>query len=274
MPLLDSPFLHRIAIAALFIGSAVGPAMAEDEDSSRAVTIIEAPTPGSPAPTTAPPAAKPSAPSEPGATALAPDRPAAGAPPSPLTSTPGGQAALGDPTVAADLLQRLAGVKVANSAELTVEILPGPEIAVGTKVSFRITTKKQGYLVLVDVDAGGKVTQIYPNPLSLLKAPSARQSSNLIKPGKPVIIPNPADPYAGFEFVAAPPHGTAMVAALLSDRAVQMIDLPDVPPAVAGQAPALAYLSTVTRELRIPSGEPGRLQEARWSLDAKFYAIR
>jgi hypothetical protein len=268
MPLRRTPpFLRRIAIAASLIGSAVAPAVAEDEDSSRAVTIIEAPTSGSAAATNAPTAPQPGAPS----TALAPDRPAAGLPPTPPT---GGQANLGDPALPGDLGQRLAGVKNANSAELTVEILPGPEIAVGTKVKFSITTKKQGYLVLVDVDATGKVTQIYPNPLSLLKAAGGRQSSNLIKPGKPMIVPNPNDPYAGFEFVAAPPHGTAMVAALLSDRAVQMIDLPDVPATLAGQAAALAYLSTVTRELRIPSGEPGRLQEARWSLDAKFYAIR
>ena len=131
----NPPFLHRIAIAALFIGSAVAPAVAEDEDSSRAVTIIEAPTPGSAAPTKPPAAPQPGAPAEPGATALAPDRPAAGVPPSPPTVLPGGQANLGDPTLPGDLGQRLAGVKVANSAELTVEILPGPEIAVGTKVS-------------------------------------------------------------------------------------------------------------------------------------------
>jgi hypothetical protein len=53
-----------------------------------------------------------------------------------------------------------------------------------------------------------------------------------------------------------------------------MIDLPDVPVNLAGQAAALTYLSNMAQELRIASGEPGRLQEVRWSVDAKFYAIR
>ena len=52
--------------------------------------------------------------------------------------------------------------KAVNPAELSVELLPGLDVAVGAKVSFRVTTKKAGYVVLVDVDADGKLTQIFP----------------------------------------------------------------------------------------------------------------
>src|SRR6266545_7259120 len=54
--------------------------------------------------------------------------------------------------------------KVVNNAELSLDLLPGLDVAVGTKVSFRVSAKKPGYLIVVDVDPTGKLTQIYPYP--------------------------------------------------------------------------------------------------------------
>jgi hypothetical protein len=162
--------------------------------------------------------------------------------------------------------------KALNAAGVSVEMSPDSEIAAGTSVSFRVSTRREGYLLLLDVDANGKLTQIYPNPQWYVTAPGGRQRSNLVKPGKPMLVPDPAD-QAGFAFVASPPLGTAMVVALLSDRPVQMIDLPDVPGKLVGQAEALDHLGTMAQALRIPSAQGG-LHEARWSLDAKFYSVR
>ena len=55
----------------------------------------------------------------------------------------------------------------------------------------------------------------------------------------------------GFEFVASPPLGSAMVVALLSDQPVQLIDLPDMPPSLVGQNSAVGFLSKLASELRI-----------------------
>jgi hypothetical protein len=170
-----------------------------------------------------------------------------------------------------DLAALTNSVKVANPAEVSVEILPGAQISMGARVSFRISSKKQGYLILVDVDATGKLTQIFPNPLSLLRG--GNKTANLIRPGRPLQIPNPADVLAGFEFIASPPAGTAMVVAILSDRPLQLIDLPDLAPTMTGQPAAAEYLAKFASELRIPD-DNGRLLETRWSFDAKFYAIR
>jgi hypothetical protein len=65
-----------------------------------------------------------------------------------------------------------------------------------------------------------------------------------------------------------------MVVAVLSDQPVQIIDLPDVPGQVAGQAAALEHLADFARSLRIPGSETGTLREAKWSFDAKFYRVR
>jgi uncharacterized protein DUF4384 len=199
-------------------------------------------------------------------------RPAVQAPPSgDVAAVP---AAPGNSPSVAELESLSKGIKVVNSAELTVEILPGPDIASGSKVSFRITTKKAGYLILVDVDPSGKLNQIYPNPMSLM-VKSDRESTNLIRPGKPMQLPNPSDVLSRFEFVASPPFGTAMVVALLSERPVQMVDLPDVPPTMLGSASAAELLSKLANELRIPDPKgTGAFLEPHWSFDAKFYAIR
>jgi hypothetical protein len=175
------------------------------------------------------------------------------------------------PPTPAEIGMLNSSVKVANPLGVALDILPGADITVGSQVSFRISTKKEGYLILVDVDASGKLTQIYPNPAS---RGALRQNSNYVRPGRAVQIPNPTDVFAGFEFRAAEPVGTAMVVAILSDRPVQTIDLPDIPPSMTGRTDALAFLTKFASDLRIPGEGGSRMQLARWSFDAKFYAIR
>ena len=46
-------------------------------------------------------------------------------------------------------------VKVENSAGVSLDLIPNLEVIAGSKIGFRITTKKPGYLILVDVDASG-----------------------------------------------------------------------------------------------------------------------
>jgi Domain of unknown function (DUF4384) len=167
------------------------------------------------------------------------------------------------------------GLKIPNPAGLAMQILPGPDIAVGSQVSFQISSKKAGYLILVDVEATGKLVQIYPNPMAFRSPAGVRENSNLLRPGKPLRIPDRENLYSGFDFIASPPSGTAMVIAILSDRPVQMVDLPDVPVSLAGSASAVEYLTKLANGLRIPDANGnGRLEEAHWSFDAKFYAIR
>ena len=124
-------------------------------------------------------------------------------------------------------------------------------------------------------DPTGKLSQIYPNPMSLMVPGGVRENSNFLRPGKPFRIPDRSNVFSGFEFIASPPAGTAMVVAILSDRPVQKVDLPDVPVSLLGSASAVDYLTKVANELRIPdAGGTGRFEEAHWSFDAKFYAIR
>ena len=66
-----------------------------------------------------------------------------------------------------------------------------------------------------------------------------------------------------------------MVVALLSDKPVQLVNLPDLPISMSGQAAALTFLTKLAGDLRISQGNDAvRLEEPHWSFDAKFYAIR
>jgi hypothetical protein len=190
-----------------------------------------------------------------------------------IESTAGQPAGPAAPAPMGNVDIRQVTIKAENAAGLELAILPDIELAAGSKVTLRVATKKQGYLLLVDIDASGKLTQIYPNRHSL-QTREAREALNLIKPGQAVTIPNRDNPFAGFEFVTVPPAGVAMIVAILSDRPVHLVDLPDVAPPQTGQV-AFDQLAEVARRLRIAREDsPGVLQEPKWSFDAKLYLVK
>jgi hypothetical protein len=163
-------------------------------------------------------------------------------------------------------------MRVANAANLSLQILPGDSVTIGGKVSFAVTTRRAGYLILVDVDADGRMSQIFPTPELL--AQSGGRDVNLLKPGIPFAVPTAAARQRGFEYIVSPPTGAALMVAILSERRVQLLDLPDLPRKLQGQAEALSYLSTWTSALRVPDEDSGRLMPNAWSFDVKVYSIR
>ena len=163
-------------------------------------------------------------------------------------------------------------VKVENPAGVSVDLIPKLQVSAGSKIGFRIAAKKTGYLILLDIDASGKLTQIFPNPTAVTRG--MRDMPNLIKPGRPLTIPQVGTPYAGFEFVADLPAGVAMVVALLSDKPVQVVDLPDTPPPAVAPGDALKYVRDQARTLKVPSPDGGQLEQPNWSIDGKFYLIK
>jgi hypothetical protein len=160
---------------------------------------------------------------------------------------------------------------IPNAANVSLQMTPGQSVSVGTRVSFRVTTRKPGYLLLVDIDPGGRMTQIFPSPEMVAQAPEA--ATNFIKPGDELLIPNAAARKNGFEYVITAPAGDAAVVAILSDRRVQLLDLPDDAQTARTGAEAAGLLAGWTRALRVPDGDSGKLQASQWSFDVKPYSI-
>lgn len=171
-----------------------------------------------------------------------------------------------------DLASINQNMKTDNAAGLSVDIIPSGEVIAGSRIGFRLATKKPGYLILLNVDAAGKLTQIFPEAPT--ETGPVREAPSLIKPGKPLVIPQLGSPYATFEFIADPPAGLAMIVGLLSDKPVQLVDLPNAPPPAFAPADTLKYVREQTLKLVVPSRNGDRLERPSWSFDGKVYLIK
>jgi Domain of unknown function (DUF4384) len=171
-----------------------------------------------------------------------------------------------------DLASINQNMKTDNAAGLSLDIIPSGEVIAGSRIGFRLATKKPGYLILLNVDAAGKLTQIFPEAPT--ETGPVREAPSLIKPGKPLVIPQLGSPYATFEFIADPPAGLAMVIGLLSDKPVQLVDLPNAPPPAFAPADTLKYVREQTLTLVVPSRNGDRLERPSWSFDGKVYLIK
>ena len=68
--------------------------------------------------------------------------------------------------------------------------------------------------------------------------------------------------------------GSSTVVAILSEKRVQLLDLPDLPQEVKTQADVISALSKWMDELRIPDAKTGKLVQTNWSIAVKPYSIR
>jgi hypothetical protein len=186
----------------------------------------------------------------------------------------------GSSTEAAPELPQKPMVPHDNGAGLSIEILPRDHIEIGTKVLFKVTTQKPGYLILLDVDAHGRVTQIYPNLYSMANPGNASMvipagataASNLLTSGKSMLIPDMNNPFARFEYVVEPPSGQGIIVALLSPKPVHMVDIPDVPSSITEGSAIVDYIYDAAKNLRLAE-QDAELVDPQWSFEAKLYSI-
>lgn len=165
-------------------------------------------------------------------------------------------------------------LNTANPAGVKIDILPGPALAVGTDVVFKVTTQRPGYLVLVDINAEKTASQIYPNIMSLAKNSAQRGVTNLLKPGASVSIPDLKNPFARFTFRTEPPLGRGIIVAILSEQPVQLIDLPELTTDAGPQA-AIDSLDQGLRKLLVAdTGHAGQFHQGTWSLAAVEYLVK
>lgn len=162
-------------------------------------------------------------------------------------------------------------VNIPNTAGVSLEMSPGRTVSVGTRVSFRVTAKRPGYLLLIDIDANGNMSQIFPSPEMIVQSQDA--ANNFIKPGEELLIPNAEAKKRGFDYLVTPPTGEAVVVAILSERRVQILDLPDTQKPRT-EAETISYLTGWMTELRVADPGTGKLQPSNWSFDIKSYSIR
>jgi len=163
-------------------------------------------------------------------------------------------------------------VNIPNTAKVSLQMRPDRTVPVGSRISFRVTTRKPGYLMLVDIDADGKMSQIFPSPEMIVQ--SEEGAANFVRPGEELVVPNSAAQKKGFEYIITPPIGSAAVVAILSERRVQLLDLPDDAQKPRTETETVSYLAGWTSGLRVPDTGTGKMQPSNWSFDIKPYSIR
>ena len=168
-----------------------------------------------------------------------------------------------------------AAIHTSNGAGLSLDLVPGAVLPVGTDVLFHVATQKQGYLILVDINADRVATQIYPNVMSLAQTKQKQALTNLVKPGVSVSIPDLKNPLGRFTFRTEPPLGRGVIVAMLSERPVQLVDLPELSSALASPQAYVDALDGAVRKLLVSDAKaPGKFAAGDWSLAAVEYVVK
>ncbi|MCI4678287.1 DUF4384 domain-containing protein [Rhodoblastus acidophilus] len=172
----------------------------------------------------------------------------------------------------ADVAALPASPPLKNKVGLAFDFAPAAQLSIGSKISFRIRANKTGYVVIVDVDAHGKTSQIYPNALSAAEGEKSAEA-NRIQAGVPIVIP--AADSKTYEFIASPPVGVGMTMAIFSETPLQVVDLPDVPANLIGRPDEATFLGQAAQSLRfIPTGASDEFTAPDLSFAAQFYVVR
>jgi hypothetical protein len=155
-----------------------------------------------------------------------------------------------------------------------IGFVQGNTLKPGQSVQFSASAQISGHLVLIDFTPDGKATQIYPNRRSM--SGSKLSKSNRLEVGRLLVVPDPSNPYEGFEFKAEPPTGDGFLLAILSSKPLTSVALPDLPKAME-KADSLEYMSNIVDELKrdltlsTDTNTQGRSQD--WSYVISPYRI-
>ncbi|MCB1876540.1 MAG: trypsin-like serine protease [Chromatiales bacterium] len=152
-----------------------------------------------------------------------------------------------------------------NGADLRIEILPSARVRLGEKMKFRFRSARDGYLLVLDVNAKGEVTQLFPNRFA-----DRQGRRNRVEAGRSVTIP---DAYYGFEMTAGEPTGSGVLIALVTEDPVDLDDLLDANRDFGPVADARKYLSTIAERLRRPWPDGETNRTLRWSMAKASYSI-
>jgi secreted trypsin-like serine protease len=162
-----------------------------------------------------------------------------------------------------------------NAAGLTIAFDHGDDVSVGDVVSYRVTTRKPGYLAIFDATPDGRLTQVFPNARSMTSPTGAGPEAARLLPERPRLIPDPRNPYEGFAIRIAEPRGKGFIVAVLSDQPMTSLDTPTTPKAFA----TLEEAGTTVRRLRaeLSRGLPPVTDVAdrpNWSVAVRAYTVR
>lgn len=143
-----------------------------------------------------------------------------------------------------------------QTAQLTIDIVQGNRLRIGTAATFRIQSSIEGSLVVFAVNPAGQAVVLFPNPRAAGYMPG--QATGRMMPGQTMLLPGPAD---GFRAVVQPPAGPGVVCAVMLPPNRETRALLDATPALTPIADPVAFRNQLDRAVRSarqssPAGGP------------------
>ena len=146
-----------------------------------------------------------------------------------------------------------------GSNGLRLRMAGSPRLAPGDEMAFTVESDRDGSLLLLDIDAAGNLVQIFPNDFT--RAGRAGR----IAAGDRLSLPGPG---AGFRFRAAPPMGSGLLVAVLSDGSPRLSDIASRRKDLSVVPRPEAYVADLGEALRAAGDSDGG-----WSVATLSYEI-
>ncbi|WP_424946640.1 caspase family protein [Candidatus Spongiihabitans sp.] len=146
-----------------------------------------------------------------------------------------------------------------------LDLKPGAKIEVGAELNIVVDSDRDGYLVLLDIDAGGHLVQIFPNGLSLKAGLTHR-----IQAGRPMILPGES---AEFQFRSTLPAGRGALIAVVSKENPRVQKLASRYKDLSVVPHPEAYLVELGEALRSGAAEQGEREGNEWIMGKIEYEI-
>ncbi len=152
-----------------------------------------------------------------------------------------------------------------NPLQAKLEILPGETFRLGEVMQIRVTSPRDAYLVVLDLNAQGQTTQIFPNKFS-----DKAGKQNRIVAHRPITIP---DANYGFKFFAREPIGRGQLLAIVSEDPIPVGQVLAQHKDLEVIARPESYLEALTEPLRLPWTGDRFNRQVSWSLVKVEYEI-
>ena len=156
----------------------------------------------------------------------------------------------------------------ANDFDLDVEVLPKKSLKLNEDVIFRITSQKDGKLILFDQSPDGSLTRIFPNRFA-----KARSKDGVVLSKSPLSIPGP---FYGFAFKATE-KGKSKLIALVVEPDTDLDFLLNQTEEFETIEDAKSILEEIAKSLLKPivtSDEYKPNRRRQWAFEVRDYDVR
>jgi len=159
-----------------------------------------------------------------------------------------------------------------NDAGLRVAIEPSPTLVEGELMRLRVSAARDGYLLLFDVDAEGRLTQLYPNAYT--RDGGLRPDDKplgWVRGDRPVLIP---DSFTPFRLPAREPFGEGRIVAVLVEDEIGLDILAPATRGFEAVAKPGGWLARLRARLdSLVHNADGTNRAVRWSFTTAQYRI-